>query len=227
MNISILLYEGVTALDVVGPYEVLSRLPRAHVEFVAARPGPVRTDSGFLDLVATTAFGESSPADVLLVPGGADGTRRAAADTALLAWIREMHEQTRFTASVCTGALILGASGLLRDKRATTHWSDRAELEAYGVQVVDRRIVESGKILTSAGVSAGIDLALALAERLTDRRVAEAIQLVLEYDPDPPFAAGSPRRARAETVALAHEMMKTRRLTEEGRSSIRALNDEE
>lgn len=224
MNIAILLYEGVTALDAVGPYEVLSRIPGVHVDFVGVETGPVRTDTGFLELVANTSISEEQAYEAVVVPGGGVGARRAADDARITEWIRSMHESDRYVASVCTGALILAAAGLLRGLRATTHWSDRDELASEGVEVVDRRIVESGRIITSAGVSAGIDMALALAERLSDRETAEAIQLVLEYDPDPPFSSGSPHRARQTTTVRATEMMKAAQLREEGRSSIRKLD---
>jgi transcriptional regulator GlxA family with amidase domain len=226
VNISILLYGGVTTLDVVGPYEVLSRIPAAHIDLVAAEAGPIRTDTGFLDLTATANFSDVPSADILIVPGGGRGSRNAAHNPSVIAWVRQISEGARYTASVCTGAFILAAAGLLRGKRATTHWSDRDELRAYDVEVVERRVVESGRIVTAAGVSAGIDMALALVDRVAGRDVAEAIQLVLEYDPEPPFSSGSPRRARPEVVALAQEMMRTSRLTEEGRSSIRALGSD-
>jgi transcriptional regulator GlxA family with amidase domain len=226
MNIAILLYEGVTALDAVGPYEVLSRIPGVHIDFVAVKAGPVRTDTGFLELVATATISDDQPYDAVIIPGGGVGARRAAGDTQITDWIRDSHAKDRYLASVCTGALILARAGVLRGIRATTHWSDRAELEALGVEVVDRRIVETGRIITSAGVSAGIDMALALADRLTDRETAEAIQLILEYDPDPPFSAGSPRRARRATIERATQMMRASHLREEGRTSIRGLDDQ-
>lgn len=223
MNIAILIYEGVTALDAVGPYEVLSRIPGAHIEFVAATPGAIRTDTGFLELVATSSFEEVQSADVVIVPGGGMGIRRAIGEAELIAWLRQVSEHSRYVASVCTGALILASAGLLAGKRATTHWANIEELRSMGVEVVDRRIVESGRIITSAGVSAGIDMGLALADRLAGRDLAEAIQLVLEYDPDPPFSTGSPRRAREDVIRTAHDIMRTSSLTEEGRASIRAL----
>jgi putative intracellular protease/amidase len=224
VNIAILLYEGVTALDVVGPYEVLARIPGVHIEFVAESPGTIRTDTGFLEFTATAGFDECRRADVLLIPGGAEGTRRAAGSETLLDWVRDVHEQTRYTASICTGAVILGAAGLLKGRRATTHWSDSDELSGYGAVVVNRRIVESGRIITAAGVSAGIDMALALVDRLEDRELAESIQLIIEYDPEPPFNSGSPSKASDDVKRRAIEMMNASRLMQEGRTSIRSLN---
>lgn len=201
MKIAILLYEGFTALDAVGPYEVLSRLPGADLTFVAATAGPVTTDTGFLTVTAPVAIADVSSADVLLVPGGpGDEAVRAHAPT--LEWIRRLHERTTWTTSVCTGSLILGAAGILRGLRATTHWAWFDALRAYGAEPVKARAVESGKIVTAAGVSAGIDMALRLVQRVVGDDLARGIQLGIEYDPDPPFDAGAPEKLPPEMVEL-------------------------
>ncbi len=201
MKIAILLYDGFTALDAVGPYEVLARLPGADVTFVAAERGVVTSDTGFLKLVASAAITDVAEADIVLVPGGpGDEAVRAHAPT--LAWLRQVHERTTWTTSVCTGALILGAAGLLRGARATTHWAYFDALRDYGAEVVKARAVEHGKLVTAAGVSAGIDMALRLVQRVAGDDLASGIQLGIEYDPDPPFDAGSPEKLPREVVEL-------------------------
>ena len=201
MKIAILLYEGFTALDAVGPYEVLARLPGADVTFVAAERGVVTSDTGFLRLVATARLDEVAQADIVLVPGGpGDEAVRAHAPT--LEWLRRLHEGTTWTTSVCTGALILGAAGLLRGARATTHWAYFDALRGYGADAVKARAVEDGKLVTAAGVSAGIDMALRLVQRVAGDDLARGIQLGIEYDPDPPFDAGSPEKLPPEMVEL-------------------------
>jgi putative intracellular protease/amidase len=199
MQVAVLIYEGLTALDAVGPYEVLSRLPGAEVSFVASEPGPKRTDTGSLALIADRSLDDVPSPDVLLVPGGA-GTRPLLSDEAVLGWVREAHSSTRWTTSVCTGSLILGAAGVLKGLRATSHWIWRDYLRAFGAEPVSDRVVEDGKVITAAGVSSGIDMALHLARREAGDEVAQAIQLGIEYDPDPPFDAGSPEKAPAELV---------------------------
>jgi transcriptional regulator GlxA family with amidase domain len=201
MNIAIVLYDRFTALDAIGPYEVLSRLPGARVTFVAATPGPVRTDNDMLTLVADSALGELPHPEIVLVPGG-PGEVGARAGEPLLQWLREAHETTAWTTSVCTGSLILAAAGLLDGVRATSHWLALEQLRSLGADAVAERVVFDGKIATAAGVSAGIDMALALAARIAGETVAQAIQLGIEYDPQPPFDAGSPARAPEEVVAL-------------------------
>jgi transcriptional regulator GlxA family with amidase domain len=202
MNIAILLYERVTALDAIGPYEVLSRLPGATVTFVAAEPGPVHTDNGMLTLMAERSIEDVPRPEVVLVPGG-PGEVAARAGASLLEWLRAVHETSMWTTSVCTGSLILAAAGLLDGKRATSHWLAREELRRLGADPVAERVVFDGKIVTAAGVSAGIDMALALAARVAGEQVAQAIQLGIEYDPQPPFNAGSPEQAPAEIVEAA------------------------
>ena len=190
MRIVIPLFDGFTALDVTGPYEVLRMLPGADVVLASARTGPVRDGVGALALTADVTLADAGPCDVLVVPGG-PGSRKGVHDEELTSWIRRTHEGTTWTTSVCTGSLLLGAAGLLKDLRATTHWSAVELLESYGATYTGDRVVFQGKIVTAAGVSSGIDMALALAGRIAGRTTAEAIQLAIEYDPRPPFDAGS------------------------------------
>ena len=196
MNIVKLVFERITALDVIGPYEVLARLPGAQVKMVGPERGVVRSDNGAVGLAADLAIGEVSSADILLVPGGF-GTRLLEKDERVKAWIRDVDATTRVTASVCTGALLLAAAGVLRGRRANTHWALRERLRELGAVPEASRVVRDGKYASAAGVSAGIDLALALAAELASPEVAQAIQLGIEYDPAPPFDAGSPERAPA------------------------------
>ena len=201
MKIAILVYERFTALDAIGPYEVLSRLPGAELEFVAAERGEVRTDNGMLTLIAERSIAEVPLAEIVLVPGG-PGEVAARAGGPVLEWLRRVHETTTWTTSVCTGSLILAAAGVLEGKRATSHWLALGQLAALGAEPVSERVVFDGKIVTAAGVSAGIDMALELAARVAGEQVAQAIQLGVEYDPQPPFDAGSPSKAPAEIVQL-------------------------
>ncbi|TDB81945.1 DJ-1/PfpI family protein [Micromonospora sp. KC721] len=208
-RVAILLYDGITALDAVGPYEVLSRVPGASVVTVAKRVGPVRTDTGVLGLVADRALRQVRHADVLLVPGaGNRGVIAAMEDAETVDWVRRLHERSTWTVSVCTGVLILGAAGLLRGIPATTYWASRSYMEStFGAVYTPGRFVESGKIITAAGVSAGIDMALHLAAKLVDERTAQALQLAVEYDPDPPFDTGSPEKAGPELQQLALRLL--------------------
>ncbi|MFJ2579662.1 DJ-1/PfpI family protein [Kitasatospora aureofaciens] len=199
MRIAFLLYKDFTALDVVGPYEVLSRIPGAEVVFTAARRGPVRTDMTSLALTADAALDEVDSADVLLIPGG-PGTAELLADEALLDWVRAVDATTTWTTSVCSGSLLLGAAGLLTGRRATSHWICLDQLPRFGAEPASDRVVVDGKYATAAGVSAGIDLALSLSGRLAGDATAEAIQLVIEYDPQPPYSAGSTATAPAGLV---------------------------
>jgi transcriptional regulator GlxA family with amidase domain len=212
MLITFLLFQPITALDLVGPYEVLSRLPDVEVRLAAAEPGPHRTGHGALALVADHALELSPTTDILVVPGGV-GARSAAADPDVVAWVRAVHEHARWTTSVCTGALILGAAGVLDGLEATTHWSALDELPRYGARPVTRRIVEQGTVITAAGVSAGIDMALHLAGRIAGTEVAESIQLTMEYDPQPPFDAGSREKASAAVIARAERSLRARGVT--------------
>jgi transcriptional regulator GlxA family with amidase domain len=201
MNIAIVLYDRFTALDAIGPYEVLSRLPGASVSFVAADSGPVSTDNGMLTLLAGHSLAEVRQPDIVLVPGG-PGEVVQRAGSALLEWLRVADRTSRWTTSVCTGSLLLAAAGLLDGRRATSHWLALEELRRLGAQPVNERVVFDGKLVTAAGVSAGIDMALSLAARIAGDTVAQAIQLGIEYDPQPPFDAGSPAKAPAEVVEL-------------------------
>ncbi|GAA1896840.1 DJ-1/PfpI family protein [Streptantibioticus ferralitis] len=194
MRIVIPVFDGFTALDAIGPYEVLNGLPKAEVVFAATRPGPVRPDSGTPALLAEAALADVDSCDILLVPGG-PGARRRVDDEPLLDQIRRLHDLAQWTTSVCTGSLLLGAAGLLKGLQATTHWSAVELLESYGATYTPQRTVFQGRIVTAAGVSSGIDMALALVERIADRTHAEALQLLIEYDPQPPFDAGSPAKA--------------------------------
>jgi transcriptional regulator GlxA family with amidase domain len=198
---SILLYDGFTALDAIGPYEVLRSVPGWEVEFVASERGEVRTDSGAVGLSADRSLAEVTATGIVLVPGG-EGTRKLLEDEELLSWLREIDRTTTWTTSVCTGSLLLGAAGLLEGKRATGHWLFLEPLKEYGADPVGGRYVEDGKAITAAGVSAGIDMALYLVGREVGPEVAQAIQLGIEYDPSPPFDAGSPDKAPAPIVEL-------------------------
>ncbi|SDD36013.1 DJ-1/PfpI family protein [Actinokineospora iranica] len=209
MQVAIVLYPGLTALDALGPYEVLNLMPDTEIRFVGARPGPVAADSGVLFLGVTHTYAETPAPDLVLVPGSSAATATAMADRALLDWLRAVHPTARWTTSVCSGALILAAAGLLRGKRATTHWLAQSGLAAFGaISCPSERIVRSGDIATAAGVSAGLDLALWLVGEIHGRERAETIQLLIEYDPRPPFDMGHPdkasprvlRQARAELV---------------------------
>jgi transcriptional regulator GlxA family with amidase domain len=200
-TIAILLYDRVTALDAVGPYDVLARMPGAEVTLVAAQPGPKRTEQGSLALTADAPLSAHPRPDVVVVPGGF-GSRALLADAAVLGWLREAHAHSRWTTSVCTGSLLLAAAGILDGVEATTHWLARDELAALGAVPVPDRVVERGKVVTAAGVSSGIDMALHLVARECGDVVAQAIQLGIEYDPQPPFDAGSPETAPDEIVAL-------------------------
>ena len=208
MQIAIPLFERVTALDAVGPYEVLQRLPGAHVVFVGAQRGSVRTENGFLGLCVDATFAEVPRPDLVVVPGGFGTRAFLQGRHALLDWLAAVHTTTRFTTSVCTGSLVLAAAGLLADREAATHWAATQELVRLGARPSQRRVVEhlQDRLLTAAGVSAGIDMALRLAELVTDRATAEAMQLLVEYDPAPPFDAGCAARASAPARARALEL---------------------
>jgi putative intracellular protease/amidase len=207
MDIAILIFDRLAALDAIGPYEVLSRLPGAKVTFVAAEAGlqspvSVRTDPGPLALVADAPLTELQHPEIVLVPGG-PGQVALMDDGPVHDWLRTAHETSQWTCSVCTGSLILAAAGLLEGRRATSNWQALEELGRFdGVEVVPERVVFDGKLATSAGVTAGIDMALALAAKVTNEQVAQAIQLGIEYDPQPPFDAGSPQKAPAEIVEV-------------------------
>lgn len=207
LQIAILLYPGVTALDAVGPWEVLSRMPDTEVRFVGKEAGPTVTEGGVLFLGITHTFAETPSPDVLVVPGGAT-TPGEMVDDEVLAWLRQVHQTTTWTASVCSGALILGAAGILKGLPATTHWYKMGVLRIMGASPrPEERFVQAGKVVTAAGVSAGIDLALWLAGEIAGQERAEAIQLVIEYDPHPSFDAGHISKASEAVHKLAKEMM--------------------
>jgi len=201
MKIAVLLYEGFTALDAIGPYEVLRSVPGWEVEFVAKQRGEVRTDSGALGVTADRSLAEATGPEIVLVPGG-EGTRPLLGDEEILDWLRQVDTGTKWTTSVCTGSLLLGAAGLLEGRRATGHWAFLEQLREYGAEPVRERYVEDGKVITAAGVSAGIDMALHLVGREVSPEVAQAVQLGIEYDPSPPYDAGSPEKAPAPIVEL-------------------------
>jgi putative intracellular protease/amidase len=204
MNIAIPIFDRLTALDAVGPYEVLARLPGATVHFVAASRGPKRTETSMLALMADRTLDELPDPDVIVVPGGY-GTRALMADETMLAWLRDAHAGSLWTTSVCTGSLLLAAAGILDGLEATTHWLALDLLASYGVTPVSRRVVEQGRVITSAGVASGIDMALTLAARIAGPELAQAIQLGIEYDPEPPFRGGSVASAPPEIVRLVRE----------------------
>ena len=206
MEIAIPLFDRFTALDAVGPYQVLCALPDARVRFLAAEAGPVLTDNGMLTVVAEGRYEDSPRPDVLVVPGGI-GSRALLSDDRVLSWVRSVHETSRYTTSVCTGSLVLAAAGLLDGMDATTHWLEMDTLASLGAHPDAARVVERGKVITAAGVSSGIDMALRLAELIAGPVVAQAIQLAIEYDPQPPFDAGSPDKAPAEVVELVRAVV--------------------
>jgi putative intracellular protease/amidase len=210
MEISVVLYDRFTALDCMGPYEILSRIPGARLRFLAKKAGPVTTDTGMLTVMAEAALKDVSKPDIVLVPGG-PGDEAALADAEITDWISKAHETTKWTTSVCTGALILGACGILKGLDATTHWASAARLETFGARYTEKRVVRQGKIMTGAGVSAGIDMGLTLAALEVSEDFARAIQLGIEYDPQPPFDCGAPSKASPEIVQMLLASMSANR----------------
>ncbi|MDY6807767.1 MAG: DJ-1/PfpI family protein [Actinomycetota bacterium] len=203
-QIALVTYPGLTALDLIGPYEVLRMLPGADVRFVWHETGPITADSGVLVIGATHTFRETPRPDIVLVPGGSASVMIHADDPELRKWLRAVREHATWTASVCAGSVILGAAGLLRGRRATSHWQAVETLRAFGATpCADERIVHDGDVVTAAGVSAGIDLALWIAAQMDGEERAKAIQLAIEYDPRPPFDSGSVATSSAATVARA------------------------
>jgi putative intracellular protease/amidase len=210
-QIAIVVYPGYTALDFIGPYEVLRNLPDAEIRFLWHESGPIAADSGVLLVGATHSFDETPSPDVILIPGGMT-TMEHARDEKLLDWVRQAHQTASWTASVCSGSVILAAAGLLDGKRATSHWLALPALKALGATPVsDQRIVVAGAtpngIVTSAGVSAGIDLAMWLAGQIAGEGRAKTIQLAIEYDPQPPFDSGHMSKASAATKAAATALL--------------------
>ena len=205
MKIAILIFEKLTALDAIGPYEVLRSVPGWEVQFVGPEKGLLRTDSGALGLNADYSLDEVSSADVLLVPGG-EGNRPLLDDERVLEWVRQIDAGSTWTTSVCTGSLVLGAAGLLEGRHATSNWLALDRLAEFGAEPVGGRYVEDGKLITAAGVTAGIDMALHLVSREVGPEVAQAIQLGLEYDPQPPFDSGSPEKASSQVVEVVERV---------------------
>lgn len=199
MEIAILLYTGVTALDAIGPYEVLSRIPNAIVKFVALQSGPTKTANQMCTLLADFSLAEVPRPEIIVIPGGW-GTNELLNNPMILNWIRKTHDTSKYTTSVCTGSLLLGAAGLLMNKEATSHWTTINQLSSFGALPSPKRVVKSGKIVTSAGVSAGIDMALELASWIGGEKLAKTIQLSMEYDPKPPFDAGTPQKAGSQII---------------------------
>ncbi|GHH95176.1 DJ-1/PfpI family protein [Streptomyces capillispiralis] len=199
MQIAIVLFDRFTALDAVGPYETLGRLPDAETVFVAERTGPVRTDTGALAITADRTLADVPHPDIVVVPGGPGQTPQMEND-ALLDWLRAADAASTWTTSVCTGSLLLAAAGLLEGRRATSHWLALDHLRRYGAEPTGERVVTDGKYVTAAGVSSGIDMGLTLLGRIAGDAHAQAVQLLTEYDPQPPYDAGSPRKAPAHLV---------------------------
>ncbi|MET7653833.1 MULTISPECIES: DJ-1/PfpI family protein [unclassified Streptomyces] len=199
MQIAVVVYDRFTALDVVGPYEMLSRAPGAETVFVAEERGPVRTETGFLAVTADRALSEVPAPDIVIVSGG-PGQSALMDHEPLLDWLRTADATSTWTTSVCSGSLLLAAAGLLEGRRATSHWLALGQLEAFGVEPTGERVVFDGKYVTAAGVSSGIDMGLALLGRIAGDDHARAVQLGTEYDPQPPYDAGAPHKAPAHLV---------------------------
>jgi transcriptional regulator GlxA family with amidase domain len=212
LQIAIPLFPRFTALDAVGPYEVLQRIPHIDVTFIGHRRGEVRTENGMLGVSVDATFEEVPDPDVIVFPGGV-GTRPLEQDEQVVEWVRHAHVTTLFTTSVCTGSLVLGAAGLLQDLTATTHWACYPELEVHGAVPTAERVVEhlDRRIITAAGVSSGIDMALRLVELLVDRTAAEGAQLMIEYDPQPPFDTGARAKADDRVITRVTEYAQLRR----------------
>ena len=209
MQIAALVFDGITPLDIVGPIEVLARMPGAEIVIVGKKRGPVRDPRTHWTLTAESSLGEVTRPDVLVLPGGA-GVRPLCADESVLEWVRSAHGATTWTTSVCTGSLLLGAAGLLKGLTATTHWASSDLLEQYGARYVEERVVQQGKIITSAGVSSGIDMALTLVARIAGDDTAKGIQLSIEYDPQPPFNCGAPSKAEPAVLDRVRQTMRQR-----------------
>lgn len=205
MIVAIPLYDRFTALDAIGPYEVLWRLPGVEVRFLGPETGLVHADTTMLGVEVTHAYEDVPHPEVVMVPGGT-GTRALLEDERLLGWIRAAHEHSTWTTSVCTGSLLLGAAGVLEGLDATCHWAALDDLSRFGATPTSRRVVEQGKVITAAGVSSGIDMALTLAAKIAGEDEARAIQLRIEYDPEPPFDSGSVAKASPAVLELARTL---------------------
>jgi transcriptional regulator GlxA family with amidase domain len=201
MKTAFVLYDRFTALDIVGPFQALVDVPGIDACFVAERVGPVRDHTGRLSLTATATFDEVTAPDIVVVPGGfADAT--ATVDHPVVRWLRRVHPTTKWTTSVCTGSIFLALAGILEGLEATCHWAVKDRLATFGARPTGRRVVRQGKVITAAGVSSGIDMGLALVAEIYGENMGRAIQLAIEYDPQPPFDAGSPEKAGPELVAM-------------------------
>ncbi len=206
MQIAFALYDQFTALDIVGPFQTLADLPGVEAVFVAARRGPIPDHTGRLSISATASFDEVTTPEIIVVPGGL-ADQHADTDHPVVQWIRTVHPNTTWTTSVCTGSIFLGLAGVLDGVDATSHWTAYERLRALGANPTEERVVERGKVITAAGVSAGIDMGLTLASRLFGDDAAQSIQLAIEYDPQPPFDSGSPSKASPEILAFVSELM--------------------
>jgi putative intracellular protease/amidase len=206
MQIAALVFDSITPLDIVGPIEVLARMLGVEIVIVGKQRGPVRDPRTHWTLTAEAGIAEVTTPDIVVIPGGA-GVRPLCTDESVLEWVRAVHRATSWTTSVCTGSLLLGAAGLLKGLTATTHWASREALEGYGARYVEERVVPQGKIITSAGVSSGIDMALTLAAKLAGDDIAKGIQLSIEYDPQPPFNCGAPSKAGPAVVDRVRQAM--------------------
>lgn len=204
MQLAFVLYPDFTALDIIGPFQTLASVPGHDAAFVASRPGPVSDDTGRCSITATATFDEVTQPDIVVIGGSIADT---APDPTIIDWLRQVHPTTTWTTSVCTGSIYLAAAGILDGADATTHWARSAQLEAHGARYVTDRVVERGRVITAAGVSAGIDMGLTLLDRLHGPELAQSVQLAIEYDPDPPFDAGSPAKAPADIVDLVTAML--------------------
>jgi transcriptional regulator GlxA family with amidase domain len=216
MQIAFGLYEGFTSLDAIGPYQVLSNLPGADVVVCAEKTGRLNDDNNILHFEIEHSFADVPRPDILLVPGGMVTRKLAVAGEPIVEWVRAAHPHTTWTTSVCTGSLILGAAGVLNGLRATTHWASYEHLRGFGAEPTGDRVVVEGKVATAAGVSAGIDLALTLAGIIAGDEVAQGLQLAIEYDPQPPYDAGSP----AKCPQPVYEVVKA--IVEEGEAALLA-----
>jgi putative intracellular protease/amidase len=218
LDIVIPIYDDFTALDAVGPYEVLSRIGGT-VRFIGVEAGPVRTDNGMLTVLAEASFAEAPAPDVVVVPGGI-GTRALTTDPVWMDWLRTVHATSQWTTSVCTGSLLLGAAGILDGLQATSHWLELETLRQYGAEPTGQRVVQQGKVITAAGVSSGIDMALTLAARIVGEEAAKAIQLVLEYDPQPPFDCGSVEKSDPAAVEVIRAAVAAREAQSRQRAAM-------
>jgi putative intracellular protease/amidase len=218
MQIAIPIFDRLTALDAVGPYEVLSRVPGATVTFVAQEPGMKRTETNMLGLSADVAMDDLTEPDIFVIPGGY-GTRALIHDEHFIGWVQHAHEHSQWSTSVCTGSLVLAAAGILDGLDATTHWLSYDLLQKLGAKPTAQRVVEQGKVITAAGVSSGIDMALTLVAHIAGEDVAKAIQLGIEYDPQPPFDCGSPAKAGDRLVELVTHVERSEQAALEAASS--------